>query len=223
MKSNLSSGGVVGLALALLVASAGPALAQRANLHSYNESPFSSARSPIAHFNARPAAVTYHFFEVDFTDSNDAFGEPINERFQIDVGANAMVTGIGWDVLLYADSPSWLSEMALFLSGDLFLESVVLRPGSGVNSSGYGSYSSNGIVDLIGLGLDFAVGASGILNLEFYETFDDYADDWDGFWESGLITIEVTTPSQVVPEPASVGLIAFGLVALAATRRRISA
>lgn len=209
---------LAGFALALFAVSPSPALAQKVATDP-NASPLTGSATPnAASTNVAPMAGTLYDVDVTGILSNDAFGDPINVRRQINVGANARITGIGWNVALFADSPSWLSEMAVSFGSSSSPLLVQLRPGVGDDLSGSKSYTSNGLVDLVGLGLDFTVDADGILGLEFFETFDDFANDWDGRWESGLLTIEATT--VVVPEPGTLGLLAFGLLAVAARRRR---
>ena len=119
-------------------------------------------------------------FDVAGIYSNDPYGSPINEVFNLDVGANAWVTGIGWDVAIYADTPSWLSEMQVAFEDSTQSAGVFLTVGVGDDFPGDGAYSSGGIVDLIGLGLQFQVGADGKLRMEFFEGFDDFENDWDG-------------------------------------------
>lgn len=209
------------VALAMFAVGASPALAQKVESDP-NASPLSDRVGPVAtSFGAVPMSTTLYNFDVSGISSNDGFGSPINERRQINVGANALITGIGWNVTLFADAPSWLSEMAVGFGATGGAQGISLRPGIGVNAPGTQSFSSGGILDLVGLGLDFSVGADGLLNLEFYETFDDFANDFDGIWQSGLLTIEATT-TTAVPEPATLGLLAVGLLAVAARRRRTS-
>lgn len=211
---------LAGVALAMFAVNASPALAQKV-ASDPNASPLSGVAGPVASsFGAVPLQATLYDFDVSGIFSNDALGDPINERRQINVGANALITGIGWNVTLFADSPSWLSEMVVAFGNTAQASIVNLTPGVGVNSSGTQTFDSNGIVDLVGLNLAFNVGADGILSLEFFESFDDFPNEWDGIWESGLLTIEATTVA--VPEPATLGLLALGLLAAAARRRRTS-
>lgn len=146
--------------------------------------------------------------------SNDVLGSPSNEVRVFDLFPNAQIVGIGWNVTLFADAPSWLSEVSVDLS-DGAGAGFSLSPGVGVDAPGTESFDSGGIVDLIALGTDFNVGAAGKLWLEFFELFDDWAG-WDAEWVRGTLTIEY------VPEPATFGLAALGLLGagIAGRRRR---
>ena len=165
-------------------------------------------------------------FDVTGIDSNDLVGDPDNEVFTVNLGSGAHITGIGWDVSLLADSPSWLSEIAVQFSSSDTAIWVSLNPAIGDDFSGTGSYSSGGVVDLVGLGYDFYLEGDGLLRLEFFESFDDYANDWDGLWQSGLLTIQYDGGTQpAVPEPASWMMMigGLGLVGAAMRRSRASA
>jgi hypothetical protein len=149
-----------------------------------------------------------------------------NTVLTYNVGANSVITGISYNVNLTAFSPSWLAELALLFTGsDEFGEGVYFTPGFDDLNSGTGSYSDS--ADLVALGLSFAVGADGILRLEFAEDYDDFAGA-DGQWNFGTLTFEIDgyvppgdpgTPGEV-PEPASALLMAAGLGMLGYGRRR---
>lgn len=158
-----------------------------------------------------PATGGTVVFDVSGINSWDALGDLDNELHTLALPANAHIIGIGWDLSLIATSPSWLSEAAVMF-GSAGLDFVNLRPGAGDNISGSSAYTSGGIIDLIGLGLDFSVDGTGTLEMEFHETFDDYTDGVDGTWDHGTLTI------QYVPAPGAAALL--GVAGLIGTRRR---
>jgi hypothetical protein len=155
-----------------------------------------------------------YVYNTNNIQSWDPYGDADNVTDSIFLGANTRITGIAWDVQLTTlISPSWLSEIAVAFENSSGAQ-LFLAPGDGDNFGGTDTYSSGGIVDLIGLGLDFNLGADGILGLEFYETFDDYANRAEGLWKQGAITIQY----EVIPAPGALAL--MGLSGLVATRRR---
>lgn len=168
-----------------------------------------------------PRATSADIVDVTYSTNGisswDGLGDPDNFLDFVSLGAGFTdyhVIGIGWDVNLTAISPSWLSEIGVnFVEGGVFL-----FPGSGDGFPGSANYSSGGIVDLIGLSLDWNQ-ASDILNLEFFEDFDDVADAIEGSWDSGTITIRVER-SGAIPEPASIGIAALGVAGFLVRRRR---
>ncbi|MFN7175066.1 MAG: hypothetical protein ACK4MT_10265, partial [Thermaurantiacus tibetensis] len=127
--------------------------------------PASAAITPAKGFVAAnlPAAepastvITVTNFNVAGIYSMELLGDPLNEVYTILLAPNASVIGIGWDVTLFADSPSWLSEMVVSFGGTSSVYDVFLTPGVLDNFPGLETYSSGGIVDLVGLGLNFNV------------------------------------------------------------------
>ena len=90
---------------------------------------------------------------------------------------------------------------------------LTLSPGSADPFGGSGSYV--GSMDLTGLSL--AVGADGLLRIEFSEGFKDFALDMaEGQWVSGNRTFGISA----VPEPAGVALLLAGLGLVAVRARR---
>lgn len=146
---------------------------------------------------------------VDITgvESRDELGNLVNVVLGVDLGlANAEVTGIAWDLLYTPNSPSWTSEPNIQFS-DLGQSSIYnwdMGDWGGVNNS-------TPIVLAGSVATSFFVGGSGILRIEFWEDFVDFAGAADGVYGSAL-TI------TYVPAPASLALL--GLGGLVGRRRR---
>lgn len=149
--------------------------------------------------------------DVSGIQSLGEFGELGNETRFLDLFAGARVTGLSWDVTLSAFGSSWLSDMGVDFS-DGGTQGASLFPGIGDDFSGSGSYV--GSADLVDLGIDFTVGDSGRLFLEFFEFFYDGPVGADGVWTSGTLTV------SYVPEPTSFALAGLALLGLGAASRR---
>jgi hypothetical protein len=153
-------------------------------------------------------------YNTNNIQSWDPYDDADNVTDSIFLGANAHITGIGWDVeLMTLRDPSWLSEIAVAFENSSGLQ-LSLAPGAGDNFGGSAFYSSGGVVDLIGLGLDFNLGADGILGLDFFESFDDFGNSAEGLWKQGALTIQY----EVIPAPGAIAVL--GLGGLVAARRR---
>jgi len=139
-----------------------------------------------------------------------------NTVLSFNVGAGSSIVGIGWDVNITANTPSWLSEMAVGFRNTDNTGGVNLTVGVGADMPGTAAYSSGGVLDLIGLGLSFTANANGLVRVEFYESFNDPEVNPDGIWNSGSMTLQVVP----VPEPATYGMMALGLLAVGTFVRR---
>jgi hypothetical protein len=145
-------------------------------------------------------------------NSFDSLGAPLNETISSDLGAllgtpggPVRVTGIGWDATIETVGASWLSEAVIDFDGAVFLTMGV---GDDFPSPPGGTNYSSPIVDLIGLGLDFVAG-DGILDLEFFESFDDNLNAIDARYLTGSLTIEFEASQPPQPPVAmDLGVIA---------------
>jgi len=147
----------------------------------------------------------------------DATGAAVNETGDFFIAPDAIVTGIGWDVVTTSFGASFGSEQVIGFGND-FAEITLTPSGSGpitgeVNSSPVVFFADFAIPDIV---LD----SDGLLFYELFETFDDAPGAIDGIWEAGsTITFEFT--ADAIPEPtAATALLLSGLIAVSRRRRR---
>ncbi|MGJ8637407.1 MAG: hypothetical protein ACSHX5_11225 [Phycisphaerales bacterium] len=156
------------------------------------------------------ATVTIDLSGVNSWDLQlDADNEILSQLLE----ANAHVVGVGFDVNISSVGASWLSEAVMNLEDALFITA-----GIGDDFAGTASYSSGGILDLFTVGttpLDFFVGADGILDIEFFESFDDVADAIDATFGAGS---SIQIQYETIPAPGAAAML--GLGGLVAGRRR---
>ena len=162
------------------------------------------------------AFATPFTFDVAGARGVGEFGNAGNDVYEINVGANATITSVSFNVNLTAFPPSFLSEMFLAFTNSSATRGGNLQPGVDVNVAGTQTFT--GMEDLVADDFIFSVDADGILRLEFYESFDDESVSPDGVWNFGTITFN--TDAGEVPEPATGMLIGAGLALMACTTRR---
>lgn len=150
--------------------------------------------------------------DVSGIDSKDALGSPANTVLNVQVGANALINSLAWDLQLQAFDPSWLSHIKLSLGPSSGAGLVAFTPGINDEHSGSAHYS--GSANLVDHGLAFQVGDDGLLRLEFFEGLDNGVVPTDGKWLSGTLSLGVSP----VPEPTSAFLMVLGLFALLGAR-----
>jgi hypothetical protein len=178
----------------------------------------------LSMFACASAFATTFTFNLSNVGSYGELGDEGNSVYTINVGANATLIGMSYNVNVTANDPSWLSELGLAFTNNAFTDGVLVHPGFATDDSGTGTYSE--VLDLLAEGLSFSVDADGILRLEFYEDFVDGVDP-DGVW-NGVLTfttdaIDVPPPTGDVPEPASGLLMGGGLALMGYTARRRAA
>ncbi|MFQ3594884.1 MAG: PEPxxWA-CTERM sorting domain-containing protein [Sphingomonadaceae bacterium] len=173
---------------------------------------------------ATTASAEVILFDVAGILSIDTLGSPLNEVRLLDIGPFTEVIGFGWNVLLVANPGSVLFDMMMTASDSSGSNGFVFSPSNDL-VTGAKTYSSNGIQDLISLGLNFQVGADGLLRLEFHELVSDLPGAPDGEWREGQLAFQIRPgTAPVIPEPGTWAMMiaGFGLVGLAARSRRRS-
>lgn len=171
-----------------------------------------SANAPLVPVSATRASIGLDVSGIESYEEF-SFGAPsANFVTFLQLAPFAQVTGTSYDVNLTAFGSSWLSELRIVFTDSAITTGVITSPGVGVNTPGTGSYAASGELG----GLSFAVGADGLLRIEFAEGFDDGGVSPDGIWNSGTFNFEVSA----VPEPGTYGLMALGLLGVAAAARR---
>ncbi len=119
-----------------------------------------------------------------------AVGEPV---ITLNLGPNAVVTGIGWSTTQSAFGASWYSEMVVrFYNAGGGL--INLRPGNGQDIAGGPRLFTGGPIDLTDNMLpNIALGPTGILRLGLCESFLDGANPDGRFTVPSTITIQCNT------------------------------
>ena len=151
-----------------------------------------------------------------------------NTIVEVNLGAQAHLNTMTWDVTLTANPGSMLNEAYMQLSDSrqwnqlYFLPSFLADPNGGYHA---GTEHYAGSVDFRHIDTDaeqgdysFSVGQDGILRLEFAENMDDVPGA-DAVWDSATFTFGYSVSG--VPEPATYGMMLLGLgVVIAAARCR---
>ena len=144
--------------------------------------------------------------DLSGTEFFDGLGDSSNTVLSVFIGANFHIHHIEWNLNLTtltppnASFPSWASEANIDFNGQVNLQ-VSDTAGAVVNELNAGSAN-----------VSIFLGPDGLLNMEFWESFDDSPDNADAVLGEGS-WIYISTPA---PGPLAV----FGLGGLLATKRR---
>jgi len=216
---------VLGVVFALALT----AVAQASAVKGGDQSALLTGRDGVGHGGAAGAERVGPICILPLSNvpSMDGYGDPSNVVVNVDLtgcyglpaGSSLEVNGISWDVFLFADPSvgpyggSWLSELRLAYGDTAGNDYLFLTPGAGNSFPGAGHFSSNGTIKLADVGIPNFILPNGVLQLEFFEGFDDANDVQDGTWLDGYLDI------QIVPEPATLALLGLGLPLLRRKKR----
>lgn len=152
---------------------------------------------------------------IDLSGFNswDTKGSPFNESLVIPFPSRFQITGISWDLTIETIGGSWLSEPNIRLFNTDETGGFTFVPGIGFDNSGIMTFV--GSIDLVASGDDFTTNTDNLLNIEIFESFDDFPGGIDALFQNGS---SLTIHLKKVPAPGSLALL--GLGGLVATRRR---
>lgn len=161
-----------------------------------------------------PAASVTYTFDLAGIESWDGYGDPNNSSLSHNFWPGFGVGLISWDITVSTYGVSWLSEATIALENSNQSDGLFLTPGFSDSFPGTGTYSSGGVIDLWSEGHAFFLNSDGLLNLEFFESFDDVADSPDAIFLPGS-NIKI----YYLPTPGSFAIIGLGGLVTARRRR----
>jgi len=130
--------------------------------------------------------------------SFDDYGDPQNPTGTINAAITGDVVGVevtGLNLTTVGDS--WCSEATIDLTGSM--GGITYTPSGDNGVSPCDDMPASGFFDLAFLGLVFPTGASGAVDWELSELFDDNNNSADANWTAGTITLYVCPTGQVLP------------------------
>jgi hypothetical protein len=175
-------------------------------------------RAPVAASvtAALPAGALFVDIDIAGFEAFGDYGNPGNSLTTVDIGTDSSVLGYEWINLSFtAEGFSWQEEFVLSVNDSLGINFMDVAPAFGVQASGtFGPAGGTWGVDGLSVGEPFDVLPDGILLVTVY----DYEPDAgrNAIVNSGTLRVFY----QPIPEPGTYGLMALGLLGVAAAARR---
>ncbi|NEP88272.1 MAG: hypothetical protein F6K18_16345 [Okeania sp. SIO2C2] len=144
-------------------------------------------------------------FDISGTNSWDNLGDSDNEVLTLDIadafglgsGSAVNLFGVDWDLTIETFGGSWLSEAVILFSDTNGNSLFSLTAGAGNSVPGTETFVDSGSF------LTPIFLADGLVNIEFYESFDDVGDAIDAtYLDTSTLTFHIESEPADVPEPA---------------------
>lgn len=146
--------------------------------------------------NGNPATTV----SVDLSGKKswEALHDPQNESFSVcGFPANANMVGFEWSGIdLSPVGVSWCSEVAFDIHGELIFRPAYSERHNAPCNNNYTGGSTSYLQDN---GLTFTAGADGCVNIEIYETYNDYNNAKDADITAGTLTFTGCPAGLVLP------------------------
>ncbi len=158
-------------------------------------------------------ATAIRTIDLSGVESWDWYNDPDNFYAAYSFNPDTHIVGVGWDLTIQTEGASWMSEVNIDIMNSAGTGGVTMVPGFHGPYSGTETFSSGGIIDIVGNG-DFLLNGDGLLRMTVYESWDDNDNAVDArFLAGSALYIQ-----YVIPAPGALGLL--GLAGLAGSRRR---
>ncbi len=133
--------------------------------------------------------VTSSVIDLDISgvEHFDQLGQPTNTVIEVIVPSNAVIQGVGWSGTLTTIGESWASDADIAISDGDQQPGVIVTPAEGHDAPTPGSgthLSSGGIISLGSMNMPGVPITSGVVRIEFAESFVDDPGEAESFWGS---------------------------------------
>ncbi|HRP64307.1 MAG TPA: hypothetical protein PK400_13485, partial [Phycisphaerales bacterium] len=121
---------------------------------------------------------------VHFNPQGDAGNTKI--QFNVPNGATIAIRAVGWNGTYSTFSTSWVSEAVISIADQGQPAALFVTPGVGIDQGGQNvPLSSNGLITLGSASIPNIPVFSGVVEFEFFDTFQDDPNGPEGVWGAG--------------------------------------